>query len=309
MIIKKKIIFIILITLLIFQSSYSENTVSIVYKVNQKIITTLDVKKEENYLLALNNQLKNLDKKKIFEIAKESALREKIKKIELDKYYELSQKNPFLDTVIEDFFMRLGLKNKDEFEAYLLPYDLTISEIKKKIEVETTWNELIFTKYKNDLNIDKEKMKKKIRNKRNKKTLFLLSEIVFKKNQGDDMKKKITNIYESINEIGFKNTANIYSSSDSAKFGGNIGWVDKNNLSKKILKLIENIEVKNHTKPIPISNGYLILRLEEIKEQIIKVDQDKELKQMIKYETDNQLNKFSQIYYDIIKINTIINEL
>ena len=309
MIIKKKIIFIILISLLIFQSSYSENTVSIVYKVNQKIITTLDVKKEENYLLALNNQLKNLDKKKIFEIAKESALREKIKKIELDKYYELSQKNPFLDTVIEDFFMRLGLKNKDEFEAYLLPYDLTISEIKKKIEVETTWNELIFTKYKNDLNIDKEKMKKKIRNKRNKKTLFLLSEIVFKKNQGDDMKKKITNIYESINEIGFKNTANIYSSSDSAKFGGNIGWVDKNNLSKKILRLIENIEVKNHTKPIPISNGYLILRLEEIKEQIIKVDQDKELKQMIKYETDNQLNKFSQIYYDIIKINTIINEL
>ena len=309
MIIKKKIIFIILISLLIFQSSYSENTVSIIYKVNQKIITTLDVKKEENYLLALNNQLKNLDKKKIFEIAKESALREKIKKIELDKYYELSQKNPFLDTVIEDFFMRLGLKNKDEFEAYLLPYDLTISEIKKKIEVETTWNELIFTKYKNDLNIDKEKMKKKIRNKRNKKTLFLLSEIVFKKNQGDDMKKKITNIYESINEIGFKNTANIYSSSDSAKFGGNIGWVDKNNLSKKILRLIENIEVKNHTKPIPISNGYLILRLEEIKEQIIKVDQDKELKQMIKYETDNQLNKFSQIYYDIIKINTIINEL
>ena len=309
MIIKKKIIFIILITLLIFQSSYSENTVSIVYKVNQKIITTLDVKKEENYLLALNSQLKNLDKKKIFEIAKESALREKIKKIELDKYYELSQKNPFLDTVIEDFFTRLGLKNKDEFEAYLLPYDLTISEIKKKIEVETTWNELIFKKYKNDLNIDKEKMKKKIRNKRNKKTLFLLSEIVFKKNQGDDMKKKIKNIYESINEIGFKNTANIYSSSDSAKFGGNIGWVDKNNLSKKILRLIENIEVKNHTKPIPISNGYLILRLEEIKEQIIKVDQDKELKQMIKYETDNQLNKFSQIYYDIIKINTIINEL
>jgi peptidyl-prolyl cis-trans isomerase SurA len=309
MIIKKKIIFIILISLLIFQSSYSENTVSIIYKVNQKIITTLDVKKEENYLLALNNQLKNLDKKKIFEIAKESALREKIKKIELDKYYELSQKNPFLDTVIEDFFMRLGLKNKDEFEAYLLPYDLTISEIKKKIEVETTWNELIFTKYKNELNIDKEKMKKRIRNKTNKKTLFLLSEIVFKKNQGDDMKKKITNIYESINEIGFKNTANIYSSSDSAKFGGNIGWVDKNNLSKKILKLIENIEVKNHTKPIPISNGYLILRLEEIKEQIIKVDQDKELKQMIKYETDNQLNKFSQIYYDIIKINTIINEL
>jgi len=309
MIIKKKIIFIILITLLCFQSSFSENTVSIIYKVNQKIITTLDVKKEENYLLALNNQLKNLDKKKIFEIAKESALREKIKKIELDKYYELSQENPFLDTVIENFFMKLGLKNKDEFEVYLLAYDLTISEIKKKIEVETTWNELIFTKYKNDLNIDKEKIKKKIKKKTNKKTLFLLSEIVFKKNQEDNMEKKIKNIYESINEIGFKNTANIYSSSDSAKFGGNIGWVDKNNLSKKILKLIENIEVKNQTKPIPISNGYLILRLEEIKEEIIKIDQDKELQQMIKYETDNQLNKFSQIYYDIIRINTTINEL
>ena len=205
--------------------------------------------------------------------------------------------------------MKLGLKNKDEFEVYLLAYDLTISEIKKKIEVETTWNELIFTKYKNDLNIDKEKIKKKIKKKTNKKTLFLLSEIVFKKNQEDNMEKKIKNIYESINEIGFKNTANIYSSSDSAKFGGNIGWVDKNNLSKKILKLIENIEVKNQTKPIPISNGYLILRLEEIKEEIIKIDQDKELQQMIKYETDNQLNKFSQIYYDIIRINTTINEL
>ena len=306
---KKKILFILFIVFIYFQNSYSENNISIVYKVNHKIITSFDLKKEEQYLLSLNNKLQYLDEKKRFNLAKESALKEKIKEIELEKYYVLKQDNTFLDKIIENFYIKLKLKNKDEFVEYLNNYNLTIAEIKKKIEIERAWNELIYEIYKDQINIDKKKLEAKIKNDKKKTTSLLLSEIIFTKDPGEEINKKIKNIYESIKEIGFENTANIYSTSDSAKFGGNIGWVDKQKLSKKILKFVEKIKVNNYTSPIPISNGYMILKVEEQKELIIKVDIDKKLEEMIRYETDNQLNKFSKIYFDKIKINTIINEL
>jgi peptidyl-prolyl cis-trans isomerase SurA len=305
----KKILLLVFIILTYFQNSYSENSISIVYKINNKIITSLDIKKEEQYLLALNNQLQNLDKRKRFNLAKESALREKIKEIELEKYYVFNQENPLLDKIIESFYTKLKLNNENEFMKYLQAFNLTIPELKKKIEIERSWNDLIYKIYNNQVNIDENKLKSKIKNKKNKTTLLLLSEIIFTKDQGQSVDQKIKNIYESIKEIGFKNTANIYSISDSAKFGGDIGWVDKQKLSKKILEFVEKTQVNNYTKPIPISNGYMILKLEEQKDQIIKVDINKELEEMIRFETDNQLNKFSKIYFDKIKINTIINEL
>ena len=93
--------------------------------------------------------------------------------------------------------------------------------------------------YNNQINIDENKLKKnKVNGKKNKTKLLLLSEIIFElKIKNNLLIIKIKNIYESIKEIGFKNTANIYSISDSAKFGGDIGWVDKQKrISKKILK-------------------------------------------------------------------------
>lgn len=304
-----KIIIILISFLIISQKTLAESTVSIIYKINQEIITSIDIENEEAYLISLNNQLEDLDKKKRYLLAKNSILREYIKRIEISKYFILDQKDPIIEKIINDFIIKLNLENRSAFEEHLANYNLTIDDIKKKIEIETIWNQLIYKKYSNQLKIDEKKFEEKIKNQKNLKTLFSLSEIVFNKSSDQRLDDKVDIINQSITEIGFKNTANIYSISDSAKFGGDIGWIDKKNLSKNILTALEQINTNEHTAPIPITNGFLILKLKEIKSEESKINFDEELDKMIRYETDNQLNTYSKIYYNKIKINTIINEL
>ena len=181
----------------------------------------------------------------------------------------------------------------------------------KKIEIETVWNQLIFDKYKKEINVDLESLRKIVSEKKKsqKKISYLLSEIIFEKKKDQSLEKIIKKINMSIDEIGFQNTANLYSISDSAKFGGRIGWVEKENLMKKIYKLVEKLEIGENTKPIQVSNNFLIVKLEDIKKNIIKIDSDKELKKIIKYEQNRQLDQFSKIYFNKIKLNTNISEL
>ena len=310
MINKKVLIFAIIIIILNFKT-FAQSDVFIAYKVNNEIITNLDIKNESRYLIALNNQLKNLPDEQILKIAKESIVREKIKKIELIKYYNLDQKNPFIDKVIKNFYLKLKLNNRTEFEEYLNNYGLTINDVKKKIEIESSWNQLIYDRYNNQININEKKLKKRIEIKKasENKISYLLSEIIFEKNTGQSLDKKEKLINESIKEIGFKNTANIYSVSDSSKFGGDIGWIEKEKLSSKLTKTIKDLMIGEHTKPILIGNAFLILKLENTKKEKIKIDEKKELNKLIIFEQNRQLAQFSKIYFNKIKINTNISEL
>ena len=87
------------------------------------------------------------------------------------------------------------------------------------------------------------------------------------------MQNQIDLIKSNISEIGFNNAANIFSISDSAKFGGNIGWVDEKNLSEKLLENLRKIDIGQHTDIIQIGNNFIIIKIDEIKEsnkQLIK---------------------------------------
>lgn len=309
--IKKIIIFSFLFLTLFNFRSFSQNSIFIAYKVNNQIITNIDIKDEAQYLLALNNQLSNLGEKQIYQIAKNSIIKEKIKKIELLKYYDLGGEKTLVDSLIKNFYLKLGLTNQIEFEAYLQRYNLKIDDIRNKVEIEATWNNLIYTRYKNLVNVDIESLQKKLSNEKkliNKKS-YLLSEILIEKSQTETFKEKFKKIEDSIKEIGFKNTANIYSISDSAKFGGDIGWVDEGNLSKKISTELLKIKINEHTVPLQFNNNFLIIKIEDIKNEKIEDDNKKTLDQMIQFETNKQLDNYSKIYYNKVKINTSINEL
>ena len=303
-----KKITVLLLLLFINFKLFAQDGVFIVYKINNQIITNVDINEEAKYLLALNNQLKNLDEKKIYELARESIVKEKIKKIEILKYFDLGQKNTFLDNVIKNFYLRLGLKNETEFSAYLEGYNLTINDVLKKIEIEATWNQLIYQKYKDIIDVDIDSLKKKLSTNRTlaDKKSYLLSEILFKNNKE---KPSAEIIKESIRKIGFKNTANIYSISDSAKFGGDMGWVVEGNLSKKILIELKKIKINEHTKPIQFDNKFLIIKIENIKIEKIEKNEKKELEQMVQFETNKQLENFSKIFFSKVKINIDIDEL
>lgn len=306
----KFILFLFLLLIISFKSSTAENFY-IVYKVNNEIITNSDIEKEYRYLVSLNNQLKNLEKQKIIELSKESALREKIKKIELIKYFDLKTINIDIDNYLENFYRNLNINNKKEFEEYLQSNKISLNYVQKKIEIEILWNQLVYDRYISQINIDrnqlKEKVKKLISTKKQKK--YSLSEILFDKENNSNFEKKLENINQSINEIGFKNTANIYSISDSSKFGGKIGWIEEQKLSTKILEQLKVLEVGQYTSPIQVGSSFLILKIEEIKYENAIINEDEELNKMIQFETSKQLDQFSKIFYEKIKINSFINEL
>ena len=306
----KFILFLFLLLLINFKSNTAENFY-IVYKVNNEIITNSDIEKEYRYLVSLNNELKNLEKQKIIKLSKESALREKIKKIELIKYFDLKTINIDIDNYLENFYKNLNIRNKKEFEEYLESNNISLNYVQKKIEIEILWNQLIYDRYISQINIDrnqlKEKVKKLISTKKQKK--YSLSEILFDKENNSNFEKKLENINQSINEIGFKNTANIYSISDSSKFGGKIGWIEEQKLSTKILEQLKALEVGQYTSPVQVGSSFLILKIEEIKYENVIINEDEELNKMIQFETSKQLDQFSKIFYRKIKINSFINEL
>ena len=311
MINKNKLFLIQVLFMFINFESFSKENMFVVYNVNNEIITNIDIKKESRYLMALNSQLKNLEKQQILKISKDSALREMIKEIELSKYVDFNKKNLDADAYIRDYYKRLKLNSEAEFKSYLDTHQLTLGYFKKKIQIEIAWNQLIYERYRNQVNINTEKLKKdlEITSKDNNKKMYQLSEIVFEKDDQNNLNKKIKDINKSIENVGFRNTANIYSISDSAKFGGDIGWIEEIEFSTKILEQFKTLEIGQHTKAIQIGNSFLILKVEKIKNEKKEIDKKKELEIKIRLETTKQLNQFSKIYYNKVKINTNINEL
>ena len=305
----KKVILILVFFQTIFFSKILFAEVSIVAKVDNEIITNYDVKKESYYLKILNPNLKNLNDNQIFKLAKISLINEIIKKKEIEKYPNLSEKEEFLNQYLENLYLRLNFNDEREFLEELEKnsnYDL--DQI-KKIDIELLWNELIFLKYKDQLNIKNELIMKQIdKLEGENQKEFFLSEIVFNKKKDITLENLIEEIKLSINEIGFNNTANIYSISESSKFGGKVGWVKQNSLSKLIYEKLNNLEEGKYTDVIKLSNNFLILKIDQIRINKIKIDKDKEYKKLVQIETNKQLNQFSRIYFDKSKINYTINE-
>ena len=203
----------------------------------------------------------------------------------------------------------MNLNSKKEFKKYIEKYGLTYREIKQKIRIETTWNQLIYTKYNEQVKIDLEKLRKKILKQKENQNSYLLSEILFRSETNEDVNKKYELIKKSIESVGFKNSANIYSIANTSKVGGKIGWLNENQLSKEIVKKLEKLKINEYTKPINLTEGYLILKVGDIKKiKNNNLDVYKELKKLENYERNKQLNKMSNIFFSKIKNNTIINE-
>ena len=135
-----------------------------------------------------------------------------------------------------------------------------------------------------------------------------MSEIVLSENINQDSKVIWNIIEKNIKDIGFENTANIYSISESSKFGGKLGWVNENSLSNLISDKLSMLKETEYTDLIKIGNSYLLLKIDQIKVSEIKIDKQKELNKLIQLETNKQLNQFSRIYFNKSKINYSINE-
>ena len=303
-----KFVYIFIIFSFFINSANSESKIKIELQIGNEILTNIDFLNEKNYLIALNNNLKNLPKNQLKKISKQSLIREKIKKIELSKFYDLKKADKYSEKVLRDFYKRLNFKNEEDFNSYMNGFNLNIADIKEKLKIETLWNEMIFGKYNNQIKIDEEEIKSKIKNQKNILKEYNLSEILFQLSSNEKLLDKYNLILKNIENTGFKNSANIFSISDSAKFGGKIGWVNQNQLNKKLLKEIENLDINKLTNPIQVSSGYLIIKLNDKREKEKELDFEKTFKQMLTQERNRQLNQFSLIYFNKIKQNIFISE-
>jgi peptidyl-prolyl cis-trans isomerase SurA len=307
----KKIQFFLLIIFLFLSENVYALENKIIIKVNNEIITSIDINSEINYLIALNKKIENLDKEKKFNIAKNSLIREKIKKIELLNYIKkIEVEEKISDEILKSTYLRLGINSKEEFLKYIKNYNINIKTIVEKVSIEILWNQLIVSKFSDQIKIDKEQLKNKILMRDNKKIKkYLLSEILFNVSNNNELQTKLDKIKTSITELGFENTAAIYSTSDSSKIGGKLDWINESILSKKIRGELNGINIGGLTNPIVTPGGFLLLKIENIKLIKKKIDLNNELKTMIYNESNKQLNQYSNIYFNKISKNFQIDEL
>ena len=281
----------------------------ILIKINNNIVTSVDIFNEVNYLALSNKNFKELENFKTFQIAKNSLIKQNIQEIELLKNFkELKIDENYYNNLIKNYYNNLGFNSYEEFLKYIKNNNVNINFLKKKITIEVLWNQLIYTKFLSNVKIDKEEIKKNL-SKNDKINEYLLSEIAFNAEKKEDLKIKLKEIKNTIKTEGFAKAALEHSISETAKNSGELGWIKENYISKKIINELKKIKVNEYTNPIKVPGGFLLLKINDINEVNIEIDLEKETNLIVRKKTTDQLNQFSNIYFNKIKKNININEI
>ena len=247
---------------------------------------------------------------KFLKYQKNSIIREKIKKINIiENNIEFTVSDEILNSFIKSIFSPKEIYNLDDYKNYVNSLDISFDLMKEKLIIELLWNNLIFQKFSSKIKINRNDLKKEIQKKENKLSSYLLYEIMFNVSNKSEINEKYKIIKDDIDKQGFKKAALIHSISESANSGGDLGWINENSLNKKIVKNVINLKVGEHSKPILIPGGFLLLMVKDKKKVKKEIDIEKELNYLVRLKTNQQLNQFSRIYYNKVKKNLTINEL
>ena len=306
--IKLKLLLVISTFILLFESSASAIENKIILRINDQIITSVDIINEIKYLTVLNPSLNKLTDIEVYEISKKSLINEKIKENEIQKNF-VSENIPidFLEKLLFRVYSKIGIGSLDEFKIYLNNNKINYEVVLNKIKTETLWNELIVAKFSKNLKINEDQLKKEIKKNQIIKK-FLMSEILFEVKNTKKFKDKYKEIKNAINVKGFENTALRYSSSQTSSMGGKLDWINENSMNKNIREIVNKTKINEVTKPMPVPGGYLILKINDIKTVKVELNFDEELKKMIRSSKNYQLNQFSKIYFNKIKKDIQIYE-
>ena len=298
-----------LISLILLLNSYSYSIENkILLKINNKIITSFDLYNEKKFLKLLNNNISDLSEDKIIKIASKSLTKQAIKELELSKYSKnLELPKEYLNSYLLNYAKKLNFNTKEDFLEYFEKNMIDTDALKKKITIDLLWNQFVYARFLKNVKIDENKIREEISKKKfiNE---YLLSEIVFNVESKNDIKIIFDSIKESIKKDGFNKTALTYSTSGTSQNGGNLGWIKETSLSETVRKILKDINIDQFTKPIQIPGGFLILYVQNIKKIKSNLDINKETENIVKLKTNKQLDQFSNIYFNKIKKNFIINE-
>ena len=308
---KQKLVFLIISIISFFPINVFSTENKILLKIDNEIITSVDVLNEVNFINTINKNTDKISKEELYKISLNSLIKEKIKKIEiLRNYKSIEIEQTFMKELIASSYQKLGFKDLGSFKVHLQNNSISFENFKNKIAVDSLWNEIIFFKFQKKIRIDKDNLRKQVIEKNDKEIKsYLLSEIVFNVDEKLNLESKYIQIKEDILEKGFDNAALIHSISNTSNSGGELGWIEENSLNSKLQKTISKLNIGEITEPIIIQGGFLILKLNNTKKIKNKVDVEVELKKLITKETNQQLNQFSNIYFNKVKKEIKINEI
>ena len=308
---KQKLVFLIISIISFFPINVFSTENKILLKIDNEIITSVDVLNEINFINTVNKNTDKISKEELYKISLNSLIKEKIKKIEiLRNYKSIEVEQTFMEELIASSYQKLGFKDLGSFKVHLSNNSISFENFKNKIAIDSLWNEIIFFKFQKKIKIDKDNLRKQIIEKKDKEIKsYLLSEIVFNVDEKLNFENKYNQIKEDIFEKGFDNAALLHSISNTSNSGGELGWIEENSLNSKLQKTILKLNIGEITEPIIIQGGFLILRLNNTKKIKNKVDVEVELKKLIAKETNQQLNQFSNIYFNKVKKEIKINEI
>ncbi len=190
-----------LLVLIFFSINTSLNSIEnkILLKIDNQIITSVDVANEYKYLIALNPSLKNSEKKDVVKLSKKSIIQERIKKIEIKKNFN-NPKIPqeILERILSNVYSRIGISNLDDFKKYLIKNNVNFANVKNKLEIEALWNELIFIKFSSKIKINEKELRNRIKDNNKFLKSYLLSEISFEVTNIKDLEVKFQEISNTI---------------------------------------------------------------------------------------------------------------
>jgi len=301
----------IIASLFIIFNIQNSNTIEnkILFKIDNEIITTIDIYEEIKFLKTFTPEINDLEDAELFEISKNSILRDRIKKIEILEFVkELKVQDKFLLNLIKNKYSKTNIDTLEDFRIYLKKNNLDFNNVNEKLTIELIWNDLIYQKFNKKISIDREKIKKELlqNSKKERQREFLLSEIVFTENDKMNFKKKNEEIISDINNIGFKKTALKHSDSDTASNGGLIGWIKEDNLNQNIKKIVKELKTGQFSKPIRTSSGFMILKINDEREYLSEFNLADKMEEVIRFKTNDQLNQFSRMYFNKVKKDLII---
>ena len=305
----KKIIFSLVILLFFTQNCYGVIQDSLYATVGKKAITYSDIVNEIKIILILNNESFSEEKRNLLEsTAIKTAVQKNIKQTEIEKFSNLNFSNAAVDAEL----LRIAIQTNrglDDLKKAFRTNGIDIMLVRNRIETDLLWNSLIFQIYKNNLTIDENEINEQLVFIKTKKTTneFLLSEIIFKLKEKDMIESQTKEIKRKIETEGFANVAMSSSISESAERGGSLGWVSENVMAKKLKSVILNTPVGEITKPVLLSNGILIYKVEDKRSLKTEIDIEKVKNQLVNNEKEKLLKMYSMSHYDKLRRSVAID--
>ena len=182
--------------------------------------------------------------------------------------------------------------------------------VQDKIEIETLWNELIIAKFSTEIKIDQEKIREElIANNKQYSKSFLVLEIFFATSDSKQIQDIYKNIKKTIKNEGFNKAVLTYSSSSTASTGGELGWIQEEALNDNLKNIFHTMNEGEYTKPITVPGGFLVLKIDKIKEEKINHNIEKKISEIKNIKKNDQLNKFSKMYFKKITKDIKIEKL